>query len=85
VRDGRVLGRGACDMKAGLACQLLAVKALRDAGVRPRGRVVVQSVVGEEDGGLGTFATLRPRAHRRPRGHLRADERPAWSRRPPAR
>jgi acetylornithine deacetylase len=59
VRDGRVLGRGACDMKAGLACQLLAVKALRDAGVRPRGRVVVQSVVGEEDGGLGTFATLR--------------------------
>ena len=63
VRDGRVLGRGACDMKAGLACQLLAVKALRDAGVRPRGRVVVQSVVGEEDGGLGTFATLR-RGHR---------------------
>ena len=63
VRDGRVLGRGACDMKAGLACQLLAVKALRDAGVRPSGRVVVQSVVGEEDGGLGTFATLE-RGHR---------------------
>ena len=63
VRDGRVLGRGACDMKAGLACQLLAVKALRDAGVQPRGRVLLQSVVGEEDGGLGTFATLR-RGHR---------------------
>lgn len=59
VRDGRVLGRGACDMKAGLACQLLAVRALRDAGVRLRGRVLLQSVVGEEDGGLGTFATLR--------------------------
>ena len=59
VRDGRVLGRGACDMKAGLACQLLAVKALRDAGLQPRGRIVLQSVVGEEDGGLGTFATLR--------------------------
>ena len=63
VRDGRVFGRGACDMKAGLACQLLAVRALRDAGVRLRGRVVLQSVVGEEDGGLGTFATLR-RGHR---------------------
>ncbi len=63
VRDGRVLGRGACDMKAGLACQLLAVKALRDAGVQLRGRVLLQSVVGEEDGGLGTFATLR-RGHR---------------------
>jgi len=63
VRRGRVLGRGACDMKAGLACQLLAVKALRDAGVQLRGRVLLQSVVGEEDGGLGTFATLR-RGHR---------------------
>ncbi len=63
VRDGRVLGRGACDMKAGLVCQLAAVRALRVAGVRLRGRVVVQSVVGEEDGGLGTFATLR-RGHR---------------------
>ena len=59
VRDGRVLGRGACDMKAGLVCQLLAVRALRDAGVRLRGQVLLQSVVGEEDGGLGTYATLR--------------------------
>ncbi|MCY7365107.1 MAG: ArgE/DapE family deacylase [Frankiaceae bacterium] len=59
VRDGRVLGRGACDMKGGLACQVLAVEVLRRAGVRLRGRVQLQSVVGEEDGGLGTFATLR--------------------------
>ncbi len=59
VRDGRVLGRGACDMKGGLACQVLAVEALRRAGVRLRGTVQLQSVVGEEDGGLGTFATLR--------------------------
>lgn len=59
VRGGRVVGRGACDMKAGLACQVVAVEALRAAGVRLRGRVQLQSVVGEEDGGLGTFATLR--------------------------
>ena len=63
VRGGRVFGRGATDMKAGLACQLAAVTALRDAGVRLRGRVALHSVVGEEDGGLGTFATLR-RGHR---------------------
>jgi len=63
VHDGHVFGRGACDMKAGLACQILAVKALRDAGVRLRGTVLLQSVVGEEDGGLGTFATLQ-RGHR---------------------
>lgn len=59
LRGGSVFGRGACDMKAGLACQLLAVQVLRTAGVRLRGRVLLQSVVGEEDGGLGTFATLR--------------------------
>ncbi|MCU1589029.1 MAG: peptidase dimerization protein [Frankiales bacterium] len=59
VRGGQVYGRGACDMKGGLACQLLAVEVLRSAGVRLRGSVQVQSVVGEEDGGLGTFATLR--------------------------
>jgi len=38
---------------------VLAVEVLRRAGVRLRGRVQLQSVVGEEDGGLGTFATLR--------------------------
>jgi acetylornithine deacetylase len=59
LRDGAVLGRGACDMKGGLACQLLAVEVLRAAGVRLRGSLLLQSVVGEEDGGLGTFATLR--------------------------
>ena len=59
VRDGKVLGRGTCDMKAGLACQVVAVEALRAAGVRLRGRVQLHSVVGEEDGGLGAFATLR--------------------------
>ncbi|GAC1609967.1 MAG: ArgE/DapE family deacylase [Mycobacteriales bacterium] len=59
VRDDAVHGRGACDMKGGLACQLLAVEVLRAAGVRLRGSLQLQSVVGEEDGGLGTFATLR--------------------------
>lgn len=58
TRDGAVYGRGACDMKGGLVCSLFAIKAIRDAGIRLRGRVLLESVVGEEDGGLGTFATL---------------------------
>ena len=58
LREGRVFGRGACDMKAGLCAALFAAKALRDARVPLRGRVLVASVVGEEDGGLGTLATL---------------------------
>ncbi|CAN5856957.1 hypothetical protein BH11MYX4_BH11MYX4_45700 [soil metagenome] len=33
--------------------------AIREAGIQLRGRVLLESVVGEEDGGLGTFATLR--------------------------
>ncbi|MFP5489013.1 MAG: ArgE/DapE family deacylase, partial [Acidimicrobiia bacterium] len=57
--DGRIHGRGACDMKAGLVAALWAVEAIRAAGVTLRGDLLVASVQGEEDGGLGTFATLR--------------------------
>ncbi len=56
VVDGRLHGRGVVDMKAGLACGLYAVKAVMDAGVKPRGRVVFTSVIGEEDGGCGALA-----------------------------
>jgi acetylornithine deacetylase len=56
---GSVYGRGTCDMKAGLAAQLTAVRLLADAGVRLRGSVLLASVVSEEDGGLGSFATMR--------------------------
>ena len=58
VRDGRVYGRGAADMKGGLCCALFAATAIKDAGVRMRGRLNVASVVGEEDGGIGTLATI---------------------------
>lgn len=63
IEDGAVWGRGACDMKAGLACAVAAVDAVRRSGIVLRGDVVLHSVVGEEDGGIGTFATLR-RGHR---------------------
>ncbi len=59
VRAGRLHGRGSCDMKAGLIASLWAVRAVRAAGVELRGDVVLASVQGEEDGGLGTFATLQ--------------------------
>ena len=59
IRAGRLHGRGSCDMKAGLIASLWAVQALRMARVRLRGDVVLASVQGEEDGGLGTFATLQ--------------------------
>lgn len=54
-----VHGRGACDMKAGLVANLAALAAIRASGARLRGRVATHFVVGEEDGGLGAFATLQ--------------------------
>ncbi|MEX2969076.1 ArgE/DapE family deacylase [Streptomyces sp. C184] len=54
-----VHGRGACDMKAGLVANLAALAAIRASGARLRGRVAAHFVVGEEDGGLGAFATLQ--------------------------
>lgn len=58
VHEGRLYGRGALDMKGGLSCAIFAAKAIRDAGVTLRGDLKIQSVVGEEDGGLGTLASV---------------------------
>jgi len=58
----RLIGRGACDMKGGLAAAYLAVAALTAAarsGTRLAGDVLLAPVVGEEDGGLGTYGLLR--------------------------
>lgn len=58
-QDGRLFGRGASDMKSGVAAMCLAAAALASSGVRLRGSVVVAPVSAEEDGGAGTFALLR--------------------------
>ena len=60
VEDGRVVGMGASDMKAGLVAQAWAVRALTTAGVRLRGDLIVESVVGEElmEHRAGTTATI---------------------------
>ena len=72
-RDGRLLGRGTCDMKAGLVAAIAAVDAVRAAGVRLRGDVVVAAVQGEEDGGLGTFGSAATGVDRRRVRRPRAD------------
>lgn len=52
-------GRGAGDMKAGLVANLYALKILANAGLAPRGHVMLQAVVDEEAGGAGgTLACL---------------------------
>lgn len=58
VEGGMLYGLGALDMKAGLAAEMLAFRALAEAGV-PRGaRAVLQAVSGEEDTGAGTRALI---------------------------
>jgi acetylornithine deacetylase len=59
LRDGRIHARGACDMKAGVIANLAAVRALRNSGAPLPGGLAVHLVIGEEDGGLGAFGTLR--------------------------
>jgi acetylornithine deacetylase len=59
IAGGRLYGRGACDMKGGLVAAWWAIRALRRAGSRLNGDLLFATVVGEEDGGLGTFGLLR--------------------------
>lgn len=48
VKDGRIYGRGATDMKSGLVAQVKAAEAIQRAGLRLQGDLILQSVVGEE-------------------------------------
>lgn len=54
-----VHGRGSCDMKGGLVAALWTMRALSALRVPLRGDVSIGTVVGEEDGGLGTYAMLQ--------------------------
>jgi acetylornithine deacetylase len=54
VRDGRLYGRGAYDMKGSLAAGMAAAKALVDAGISLAGDLLVAAVADEEYASLGT-------------------------------
>lgn len=58
VIDGKLYGRGSCDMKAGVSAGIFALAALRRLGIQPAHEVMFQSVTGEESGGMGALATI---------------------------
>ena len=59
VRDGKLYGRGAYDMKGSLAACMTAVKALVDAGASLAGDVLLAAVADEEDFSLGTAEVIK--------------------------
>jgi acetylornithine deacetylase len=63
IRGNAVHGRGACDMKAGVAANLAVARALVTSGLTLERPFAVHAVISEEDGGLGAFATML-RGHR---------------------
>lgn len=58
VADGRVYGRGACDMKGGLAASIIAVEAFMETSPDFPGAIEISGTVDEESGGFGGVAYL---------------------------
>jgi acetylornithine deacetylase len=58
VKDGWLFGRGAGDMKSGVAAMTYAVHAIEKAGLGLSGPVTVEAVIEEESGGNGALACM---------------------------
>jgi succinyl-diaminopimelate desuccinylase len=63
VRDGRLYGRGSCDMKGGLAAAIIAAEVLLDERALRRGALEISGTVDEESGGFGGVAWLAERGY----------------------
>ncbi len=58
VKDGRVYGRGTCDMKGGLAASIIAVEAYLETNPDFAGAIEISGTADEESGGFGGVAYL---------------------------
>lgn len=58
LADGKIYGRGASDMKSGLAAMTMAVRAIQESGIRLRGDVILEYTIDEELSGNGTLACV---------------------------
>jgi len=58
LKDGKVWGRGACDMKGGVAAMVFAAEILSRLDVRLQGDLIVNTVTEEESTAMGSFASV---------------------------
>ncbi len=67
LEDGRIYGRGACDMKGGLAASIIAAEALiaaaEEAGLELPGSIEISATADEESGGYGGVAYLAEKGY----------------------
>ena len=63
VRNGRIYGRGASDMKSGLGAAAFALECLRRTGIKLRGSIELSATVDEESGGMAGVASLCSTGH----------------------
>jgi acetylornithine deacetylase/succinyl-diaminopimelate desuccinylase-like protein len=59
IKDGKLYGRGAVDMKSGVAACVAAARAIHRCGIDLTGRLSMHSVVDEEAGGFGAIDIVR--------------------------
>ncbi len=70
VQDGKVYGRGSCDMKGGLASSVIACEALIESGLLLHGALEISGTVDEESGGFSGVGYLAERGYfSKPRVH----------------
>jgi Acetylornithine deacetylase/Succinyl-diaminopimelate desuccinylase and related deacylases len=58
VKEGRIYGRGTCDMKGGIAAAIIAMESLLEEGISFPGAMEFSGTVDEETGGYGGVAYL---------------------------
>lgn len=55
IKDGKIYGLGAADMKAGLMASILSAKLIKDSNLKIPGKIKILSMIDEEGGGNGTL------------------------------
>ena len=63
IEDGKIYGRGTCDMKGGLAAAIIAVEAILDSDIDFAGALEISGTVDEETGGYGGVAYLAKKGY----------------------